>query len=319
MALLEDTSAQTVGIGGTTAKVAVDGVPVFVKRVPLTDLERRTGNVGSTANMFQLPMFYQYGIGSTGFGVWREVAVHTVTTRWVLDQRFHGFPVLYHWRVLPQPSQPTDPSGLERWVTYWEGDTAVRARLQAISAASAAVVLFMEYIPHTVNTWLTAQSAVGGEDAEAAYTFVDLALREGVDFLQAQGHLHFDAHFHNVLTDGHCLYFADFGLDIHSGFDLTAAESAFISRHHNYDHGYTVTHLTQWLVSNLLDIPWSETHRYIRARTPDLPDLGLPGAAGRLVARHTPVAIVMGDFYSALANNRRTPFPADDLNRALQL
>lgn len=31
---------------------------------------------------------------------------------------------------------------------------------------------------------------------------------------------------------------------------------------------------------------------------------------GRLVARHTPVAIVMDDFYNALADNRRAPFPA---------
>jgi hypothetical protein len=98
MTLLARTSTPTVGFGGTTSTTTIDGVPVFVKRVPLTDLERRPENAGSTANLFGLPNFYQYGIGSTGFGVWRELAVHTMTTRWVLERQFAGFPLLYHWR-----------------------------------------------------------------------------------------------------------------------------------------------------------------------------------------------------------------------------
>src|ERR1035437_1827322 len=78
------------GIGGRSLLLDVEGTPVFVKRVPLTDLERRQDNVMSTANLFQLPPFYQYGIGSTGFGVWRELAAHTMTTNWVLSQRCEG-------------------------------------------------------------------------------------------------------------------------------------------------------------------------------------------------------------------------------------
>jgi len=44
------------------------GAPVFVKRIPLTHLERRPEHAGSTANLFGLPVCYQYGVGSTGFG-----------------------------------------------------------------------------------------------------------------------------------------------------------------------------------------------------------------------------------------------------------
>jgi hypothetical protein len=316
---LADTAAATVGIGGTTATVTVDGVPVFVKRVPLTDLERRADNLGSTANIFGLPMSYQYGIGSAGFGAWREVAVHEMTTRWVLDQRYPGFPLLYHWRVLPQPPRPANPDELERWVRHWEGDDAIRARLHSIGTASAAVTLFMEHIPHTVGAWLTAQATAGGETAEAAYTFVDLALQKGVEFLRARGLTHFDAHFRNLLTDGQRLYFADFGLANHSGFDLDAAESAFLRRHRGYDRGYTVTHLTQWLVSNLLDIPWQDSLARVRDQAPDLSGLGLAGSAARIVARHAPVALVMDDFPSALQNtSKSTPFPADDLDKAFQ-
>jgi hypothetical protein len=49
----------------------IDELPVFVKKIPLTDLELRTPKVGSTANIFNLPMYLQYGVGSKGFGAWR--------------------------------------------------------------------------------------------------------------------------------------------------------------------------------------------------------------------------------------------------------
>ena len=68
------------GIGGTSALVSVAGHAVFVKKVPLTVLERRPGNVMSTANLFDLPLYCQYRIGSPGFGVWREVAAHLMVT-----------------------------------------------------------------------------------------------------------------------------------------------------------------------------------------------------------------------------------------------
>ncbi|MDG6101667.1 hypothetical protein Daura_38600 [Dactylosporangium aurantiacum] len=52
------------GIGGRTATLDVAGVPVFVKQVPVTALDLRHPH--STANLFGLPMCYQYGVGSTG-------------------------------------------------------------------------------------------------------------------------------------------------------------------------------------------------------------------------------------------------------------
>lgn len=71
------------GIGGTSALTEVAGTTVFVKRVPLTGLELRPENTGSTANLFELPVFCHYGVGALGgpgFGAWRELAVHTMTT-----------------------------------------------------------------------------------------------------------------------------------------------------------------------------------------------------------------------------------------------
>ncbi|WP_418274975.1 hypothetical protein ACNHYB_08810 [Isoptericola jiangsuensis] len=73
------------GIGGRTVRLDVDGVPVFVKQVRLTDLELRPENLRSTANLCGLPASCHYGvgaIGSPGFGAWRELAVHVMTTEW---------------------------------------------------------------------------------------------------------------------------------------------------------------------------------------------------------------------------------------------
>ncbi|PSL00079.1 hypothetical protein CLV63_102205 [Murinocardiopsis flavida] len=100
-ALVDGAAPVGSGIGGSTAELTVDGVRVFVKKVPLTDLERRPENVRSTANLFGLPTYYQYGVGSAGFGAWRELAAHAMTTAWVLADAYPGFPLMYHWRVLP--------------------------------------------------------------------------------------------------------------------------------------------------------------------------------------------------------------------------
>ncbi|MFB9679378.1 hypothetical protein [Streptosporangium vulgare] len=97
------------GIGGTSVLLTVDGVPVFAKRIPLTDLERRADNVMSTANLFGVPPFCQYGlveVAGPGFGAWRELAAGVMTTNWVLAGRSAAFPLLYHWRTSPALRRP---------------------------------------------------------------------------------------------------------------------------------------------------------------------------------------------------------------------
>jgi hypothetical protein len=49
------------GASGGSELVDVDGVPVFTKQIPLTDQE--VAHSGSTANLFDVPMFCQYGTG----------------------------------------------------------------------------------------------------------------------------------------------------------------------------------------------------------------------------------------------------------------
>ncbi len=103
IAALDTAMIVSTGIGGSAVRLEIAGVPVFAKRVPLTDLERRDEHLGSTANLFGLPAFYHYGLGSTGCGVWRELAAAQAATDWVLSGRCESFPLLYHWRRLPLP------------------------------------------------------------------------------------------------------------------------------------------------------------------------------------------------------------------------
>lgn len=96
--LLAAAKRRTAGIGGTTFTIVLDGVEVFVKRLALTDLERTSGQLHPTTNVFGLPAYFHYGVGSVGAGAWRELAAHQAASDWVVDGLCDQFPLLLHWR-----------------------------------------------------------------------------------------------------------------------------------------------------------------------------------------------------------------------------
>jgi len=305
------------GIGGRTVLLEVDGTPVFVKQVPLTDLERRPENVHSTANLFGLSVFCQYGIGGIGgpgFGAWRELAVHTMTTNWVIAGDYEGFPLMHHWRVLPGPGRPLpeELADVERAVAYWGGGSGVRRRIEALQQSSASLALFLEYIPQNLHDWLGARIGAGDEVAERACAMVDNELEAGISFMNARGLLHFDAHFENILTDGRRLFFADYGLAVSSRFELTQDEADFFHRHRTYDRCYTVTHLVNWLAVALYGYAPEEREAFVRTCAQGASPEGIPSAIAALLVRHAPVAAVMGDFHRRFRQeSRTTPYPLE--------
>jgi len=323
--LVEGAVPLSSGIGGTAALLEVDGVPVFVKRIRLTDLERRTENVGSTANLFGLPAFCHYGvglIGGPGFGAWRELAVHTMTTDWVLAQdgeSFPSFPLMYHWRVLPDSGQPLpgELADVEGAVAYWGGGPEIRRRIEAVRDSTASIALFLEYIPQNLHDWMGAQVAAGEEATAEACAMVARELAAGTAFMNARGLLHCDAHFQNILTDGRRLYFADYGLAISSRFDLSEDEAVFFAGNHDYDRCYAVTHLVIWLVTALFGHRGDEREAFVRACAQGKLPPGLPPAVAEILTRHAPVAAVMTDFYRRFrTQSRQAPFPVEQLQRA---
>lgn len=301
------------GIGGKSALLEVGGMPVFVKRVPLTDLERRPQNVRSTANLFGLPAFCHYGIGGPGFGAWRELAVHTMTTNWVLAGGFEGFPLMYHWRVVPDSTPlPEEFADVERAVAYWGGGSQVRRRIEELRSSSASIALFLEYIPHNVFNWLGEQIDVGGQGFDRACTMVEQSLKAGIAFMNARGLLHFDAHFQNMLTDGRRLYVADYGLAISSRFELSQEEHSFFERHRDYDRRYGAMYMSQWLVTALFGGGRDERESRLRAYARGEAPTGMPETAAAILARDAPTAVVMTDFFHALQHeSRQTPYPVE--------
>ncbi|MEV7891791.1 protein kinase family protein [Streptomyces sp. NPDC002817] len=320
MELVESGSPLGTGIGGRAALVEVDGRRVFVKRVPLTDLERRPENIRSTANLFQVPPYVHYGIGSPGLGAWRELAVHTMTTNWVLADRFPGFPLMHHWRVLPDTPQPlpTQLADVESVVAYWGGSPAVRERLEGLRTASASLALFLEYVPHTLHDWFDARLRT--DDADATCALVERQLGELTDFLGSSELLHFDAHFQNILTDGRQFYLADYGLSLSTRFRLTPQERAFFDRHRHYDRDYTTRHLVIWLVTALYGHRGQERDAFIRAWADgERPEGGIPRAAADIITRCARPTAVMDDFVRRLCEESKlTPYPDEALHAAAQ-
>ncbi len=289
------------GVGGRTATLTVAGVPVFVKQVPVT--ARDLAHPHSTANLFGLPMYYQYGVGSAGFGAWRELAAHRLTTGWVLSGRHPAFPLLHHWRVLPAGAD-WEHADLEERVAYWGGAPSVRDRLTALREAPARLVLFLEHLPRTVHALLRSDVSAAAD--------VDAQLRDAIAFMNGEGLWHFDGHFDNILTDGRQVYLADFGLALHAGFDLTAAERAWLREHADYDVRYTTGHLATWLAEEFRGPAGREA--VLRGGAPFLG----PPAAAALMRRYAARALVTNAFFDALVTgSKRTPYPPAPVTAAV--
>jgi hypothetical protein len=317
------------GIGGTSALLDIAGVPAFVKRIPLTDLERDPVNVRCTANLFGLPAFCHYGvvaIGSPGFGAWRELAANTMATNWVLTKQSEAFPLMYHWRVLPGAAPLAgELADVERAVSYWGGSVAMRERIHAVATASASLVLFLEYIPQNLHDWLAEQLAAGPDAVTAASAMVHRRLRADIAFMNANGLLHFDAHFRNILTDGHRLYLADLGLATSPRFDLSTDQRDFLTLNASHDAGYAARELLNWIVTNVVGIADPdiggpvERYDYLRRCAAGARPTGVPEPIAELISRYAPVAAVMNDFYwHVFGVSRETPYPAQQITQAMR-
>ncbi|MGV0156068.1 serine/threonine protein phosphatase [Rhodococcus sp. GB-02] len=301
LAQLVDTARVTsVGVGGAAGLVSVgenrlNGVPVFTKRIPLS--ERELADVGSTSNLFDLPMFCQYGIGGPSFNAWRELAANVVVTDAVLAGETQSFPMLYHWRVLPGRSPvASEHADIDAVLAAQSGIPAVRTRLEALAAAPSSLVLFCEYIAHPISDWL--QDNPAGKAAEVERQFSEI-----VAFLRDRQLLHMDGHFGNMRTDMERIYLSDFGLATSPHFDLSTAEHDFARRHATHDADYAAMLLVNWLVTEVCGVPRPTSggpvarNEYVRwCATGHIPGDVAPGVAA-ILTRHAPAAAEMNDFY----------------------
>lgn len=313
------------GIGGRSWTMTIDGVPVFVKLLPLTDRERDAGP-GDTSNLFALPPWYQYGVGegSAGFNVWREVAAHRIVSGGVLGGEYSPFPILYHWREVSGPldggEERAPADVIDRAVRFWGGSPAVERRLKERRDSRAGVALCLEYVPDTLHDRLPRWLAAGQAEAERAIRRVEMQLFGAIAALRAAGMSHFDAHSRNILTDGRRLRLADFGLATAARFQLDEAERRFLRRTSDHDLAYCVAELVNAIVGALIG-PASvrERHDYVRRCADTGHAAGLGGGPAHTVVRYAETAAIVNDFYWRLhAGDVAADFPAPAIGGALQ-
>ncbi|MCX7116343.1 MAG: hypothetical protein NTW94_00215 [Legionellales bacterium] len=317
--ILADAKPMHEGIGGKSALISIDDTSVFVKKVPLTDIEQLPQHFMSTANIFGLPLSYQYGVGSAGFGAWRELATHIMTTNWTITGECASFPMMYHWRILP--SGPGDLNtdywgDIEEHCRYWGNSNAIRKRVADLNKASAHIALFLEYVPQNLHEWLSAQIAKGVDSAETAVVFVDEHLKATNKYMNAHGLMHFDAHFKNILTDGKRLYLSDFGLALSSKFILSAEEVEFLKQHKSYDQACVAVNLLHCIITSL----FGTEHWEIRLREYLAGELGdTSPVIAAMIKQHASTALLMDEFFQKLQKqSKSTPYPAAQLEKLLR-
>jgi hypothetical protein len=288
--LLSGGIAGSVGVGGGSTVVTVDGVRLFAKRVPLTD--RELAQPLSTANLFDLPVHCQYGVGGPGFGAWRELAANQIVTEGVLAGETSSFPLLYHWRVLPgRAPVAAEHEDVDAVVALMGGSPAVRVRLNALAAASSSLVLFLEHVPLGLAGWL-------GADPMGRAESVERQLGEIVAFLRSRDLLHLDVHMGNLLADGERVFLADFGLVTSPGFDLSAEELTFAARNATHDAGYASMTLVNWLVTRVTGLREPALrNEYVRACAAGQIPPDVPPPIARILAKHAATATTMNNFY----------------------
>ncbi|RKU17222.1 hypothetical protein C6500_15630 [Candidatus Poribacteria bacterium] len=202
---------------------------VFVKRIPLTELEYN--HMFSTKNLYDLPTYYNYGVGSAGFGVFRELLTHIRTTHWVLQGAIENFPLMYHYRIMPRSGTRVDldMKWYNRYVKYWNSNENIGRYMVDRTNAEYEVVLFLEYIPYIFSKWFE-------KNIDQSRALIN-EIPDTITFLRKNGIIHFDVHFNNILTDGNKPYLTDFGLVLDRRFDLNETERAFHKKHTHYDYG----------------------------------------------------------------------------------
>ncbi len=309
------------GINSTSGSLDINGSKVFIKRVRITDLELLPHNYQSTKNLFQLPLYYQYGVGSAGFGVWRELDSHLKTTQWVLSGLSANFPILYHWRILPRTKRGESASSelaeIEKQIAYWGRSQSIRNRLKALHTSTSELVLFLENIPCSLNEWFIDQFIQGWtEKSLNRIEEIQSELLEAISFMNKQGMIHFDAHSRNILINDDAVFLTDFGLANSVQFNLSPEEIAFFRQHAQFDLGEVIAGLCIDIFAGFFGCkgwPGDEKAKTF-AKIPSLPI-----AMSTILNRGLNVAIIMNKFFSSLQadSSKKTKFPASELAEIL--
>ena len=306
---------------------------VFVKSVPVTDTEY--ANMFCTKNLYNLPTYCSYGFGSTGFGVFRELVTYIKTTNWVLEGSIATFPLMYHYRIIPftRHQIDVDPNHLKKYVEYWDNSENAGQYFWDRANTNYELVLFLEYIPYILETWLRENPDRLEKPLEE--------LRSTITFLKEKEIIHFDAHFRNILTDGDRVYLTDFGLALDRSFALTQEEISFFEHNKFYDYGEILRnlgHLIGWTYDSCSEDDKSRIMKKYGIREDSKPFelrlilldnieqiqsdgiMKLDDFYVATIIEYRSIIVLMQDFFANMwsNNNKDTKFPSSQLQQLLE-
>ncbi|MCB9228230.1 MAG: hypothetical protein H6618_01325 [Deltaproteobacteria bacterium] len=299
------------GIGGSSVVIEIAATPIFVKKIPITKLEIRKHNSLSTANIYNLPLYYQYGVGSAGFGAWRELRGWQIATDMVQKSECSNFPILFGHRIIEGQSKTVltveEKQKIDSDWKYWNCSDQIRSRLEDLALSKSFLYLFLEFIPQTLFEWLGEKIKENAEEGVNACTSVLAKIPKIAASLRSKDFCHFDAHFWNLLTDGAELFLGDLGLCLSSEFDLSKNEKNFLSDHDQYDHACLILNLMHSIVAHLHGVDrWKD---YIESNENNLDFHGYQQIVNELL----PVAKRMHRFLTDLQANKTTPYPKKEI------
>jgi hypothetical protein len=223
---------------GENKIIEIDGTKVFAKKIPVADLFVK--NKFQTENLYNLPMHYNYGIGSSGFSPWRELLLHIKTTNFVLTGEMDNFPLLYHYRFIEeQNKKEPNIDKIEEYVEIWNNNPNIKKYLEDREVATMHIILFFEHIEY--NLFGALQNKIISYENFLSQAFPI------IKFLNKNGILHMDSHDGNYLVDSNGkLYLADFGISIDNKFNLSQDEKNFMVNNSSYDYALSLAILNHF-------------------------------------------------------------------------
>jgi len=132
--------------------ININDTKIFTKVIPITKIDLE--NMYDTSNIHNLPMYYNYGVGSAGFGCWRELAFHIKASNWVINNKCPNFPILYHYRIIENKIIATK---FKKYkfnkikFEYWDSNENIELYLKNRSNTNHFIVMCLEYFPLTLK------------------------------------------------------------------------------------------------------------------------------------------------------------------------
>lgn len=308
----------------------ISGYDVFMKKIPLTTLEYN--NMFDTSNLYNLPTFYNYPIGSAGINCFRELTMHIKTTNWVLEGKIKNFIMMYHYRIIKKENHIIDDIQKEninkKVETKWNGNKNIKKYLIERLNAPYEIIVVMEYFPITLNEWLK-------QDITNVYSYKK-QIYPLLNFLQEQHVIHFDSHSKNfVVSKEGIIYMIDFGLVLDLEFNLTKEEIKFFNKNTMFDYGSSIMNILLPLLDHTIYIKDITKQTYfidkykmeykaeneinniktIYNNSNMICDyLGFPRKYKKIVEEYKKLDFIMQQFIIKLLKNKKTIFPNNMIN-----